>query len=130
MLVQNRRDTQAAKRLLRKLVKKQMQLPRVMITDKLGSYGAAKRQFMPGVEHGRCRRTKKVVDPAPDQRTHIFAETHGKRTSFSLRLQMQRRRQGHRNPKRDPPWAPGRFRSFGSASSTFVLLHTLYIYCT
>ena len=48
----------------RKLVKKQMQLPRVMITDKLGSYGAAKRQFMPGVEHGRCRRTKKVVDPA------------------------------------------------------------------
>jgi hypothetical protein len=25
----------------------------------------------------------------PDQRTHIFAKTHGKRTSFSLRLQMQ-----------------------------------------
>ncbi len=66
----------------------------------------------------------------PDQRTHIFAKTHGKRTSFSLRLQMQRRRQGHCNPKRDPPWAPGRFRSFGSASTTFVLLHTLYIYCT
>jgi putative transposase len=36
---------------LRKLVKKQMQLPRVMITDKLGSYGAAKREIMPGVEH-------------------------------------------------------------------------------
>jgi putative transposase len=32
-------------------VKKQMQLPRVMITDKLGSYGAAKREIMPGVEH-------------------------------------------------------------------------------
>jgi hypothetical protein len=31
----------------------------------------------------------------------VFAETHGTRTSFSLRLQMQRRRQGHRNPKRD-----------------------------
>jgi transposase-like protein len=64
VLVQNRRDTHAAKWLLRKLVKKQMQLPRVMIIDKPGSYGAAKRQFMPGVEHGRCRRTKKVVDPA------------------------------------------------------------------
>jgi hypothetical protein len=34
----------------------------------------------------------------PDQRPHIFAKTHGKRTSFSLRLQMQRRRQGNRNP--------------------------------
>ncbi len=27
----------------------------------------------------------------PDQRTHIFANTHGKRPSFSVRLQMQRR---------------------------------------
>ena len=25
--------------------------PRVMITDKLGSYGAAKREVMPGIEH-------------------------------------------------------------------------------
>src|SRR4051794_21880650 len=31
--------------------KKQMRLPRVMITDKLRSYGAAKREIMPGVEH-------------------------------------------------------------------------------
>src|SRR6266446_3886458 len=66
----------------------------------------------------------------PDQRTHIFAKTHGKRTSLSLRLQMQRRRQCNRNQKRDPPWAPGRFSSFGPASTTFVRLHTLYIYCT
>jgi hypothetical protein len=66
----------------------------------------------------------------PDQRTHIFAKIHGERTSSLLRLQMQRRRQGNRNPKRDPPWAPGRFCSFGPASTTFVRLHTLYIYCT
>jgi putative transposase len=51
VLVQSRRDKQAAKRLLRKLLKKQMRLPRVMITDKLTSYGAAKRAIMPGVEH-------------------------------------------------------------------------------
>src|SRR3954454_6163689 len=51
VLVQSRRDKQAAKRLLRKLVKKQMRPPRVMITDKLASYGAAKREIMPGVEH-------------------------------------------------------------------------------
>jgi hypothetical protein len=38
-------------RLLRKLLKKQMLPPRVMITDKLDSYGAAKREVMPGIEH-------------------------------------------------------------------------------
>src|SRR5208337_3008921 len=39
VLVQSRRDKRAAKRLLRKLLKKQMRPPRVMITDKLASYG-------------------------------------------------------------------------------------------
>jgi putative transposase len=53
VLVQSRRDKQAAKRLLRKLLKKQMRPPRVMITDKLASYGAAKQELMPGVEHRR-----------------------------------------------------------------------------
>src|ERR1700758_3774393 len=51
VLVQSRRDTQAAKRLLRKLLKRQMRPPRVMITDKLASYGAAKTEIIPGVEH-------------------------------------------------------------------------------
>src|SRR3954453_1838547 len=51
VLVQSRRDKQAYKRLLRKLLKRQMRPPRVMITDKLASYGAAKREIMPGVEH-------------------------------------------------------------------------------
>src|SRR3954453_16581564 len=53
VLVQSRRDKRAAKRLLRKLLKKQGRAPRVMITDKLASYGAAKRELMPGVEHRR-----------------------------------------------------------------------------
>jgi putative transposase len=51
VLVQSRRDKKAAKRLLRKLMKKQGRSPRVLITDKLRSYGAAKREIMPGVEH-------------------------------------------------------------------------------
>jgi putative transposase len=50
VLVQRRRNKQAARRLLRKLLKKQMQ-PCVMISDKLASYGAAKREIMPGIEH-------------------------------------------------------------------------------
>jgi len=51
ILVQNRRNTRAAKRLLCKLLKRQCQAPRVMVTGKLASYGAAKREVMPSVEH-------------------------------------------------------------------------------
>src|ERR687886_1686496 len=53
VLVQSRRDAAAAKRLLRKLLKRQGRAPRVMITDKLASYPAAKRDLMPAVEHRR-----------------------------------------------------------------------------
>src|ERR671920_723739 len=51
VLVQSRRDKRAAKRLLRKLLRRYCRAPRVMVTDKLPSYGAAKREVMPGVEH-------------------------------------------------------------------------------
>jgi putative transposase len=50
-IVQTRRNTKAAKRLLTRLLKKQGCPPRRMITDKLGSYTAARRQVMPAVEH-------------------------------------------------------------------------------
>lgn len=50
-IVQARRDTKAAKRLLRHLLKKQGCPPRRMVADKLGSYAAARRQIMPVVEH-------------------------------------------------------------------------------
>src|SRR3954452_7098610 len=53
VLVQSRRDKRAATRLLRKLLKRQCRAPRVMITDKLGSYSAAKQELIPGVEHRR-----------------------------------------------------------------------------
>lgn len=39
------------KRLFRKLLRKQGRAPRVLVTDKLRSYAAAKREIMPGVEH-------------------------------------------------------------------------------
>jgi putative transposase len=50
-IVQSRRDTKAAKRLLTRLMKKQGMAPKRIITDKLSSYGAARRQVMPRVEH-------------------------------------------------------------------------------
>jgi putative transposase len=50
-VVQTRRDTKAAKRLLVRLLRKQGLVPKRIITDKLRSYAAAKREVMPGVEH-------------------------------------------------------------------------------
>src|SRR5712671_4127894 len=65
VLVQRRRDKQAAKRLLRKLLKRQMRPPRVMITDKLASYGAAKREVMPGIEHRQHKRLNNRAENSP-----------------------------------------------------------------
>src|SRR6267154_2230276 len=50
-LVQSRRDRRAAERLLRKLIHKQARTPRVLVTDKLGSYGAARRSLGLTIEH-------------------------------------------------------------------------------
>ena len=51
VLLQSRRNKAAALRLMRKLLKGQGTAPRVMVTDKLRSYSAAKAELMPGVEH-------------------------------------------------------------------------------
>src|ERR671929_796903 len=51
ILVQSRRDKQAARKFFRKLLKDLAYVPRVLITDKLASYGAAKREVLPSVEH-------------------------------------------------------------------------------
>ena len=51
ILVQSRRDRKAAKRFFRKLLKGQRSVPRRLVTDKLRSYGAAKRTVMPSVVH-------------------------------------------------------------------------------
>jgi transposase-like protein len=45
MLVQRRRDKRAALRLMRKLLKKQGFVPKLLTTDKLGSYGSAFRHL-------------------------------------------------------------------------------------
>nr|QCO89401.1 DDE domain protein [Rhizobium rhizogenes] len=50
-LVQSCRDKLAAERLLRKLIRKQARTPRVLITDKLRSYGAARRGLGLKMEH-------------------------------------------------------------------------------
>ena len=55
ILVQPRRDTKAAKRFFRKLLKRQCASPRVLVTDKLRSYTVAHREVMPSVQHRQSR---------------------------------------------------------------------------
>jgi putative transposase len=55
ILVQHRRDKQAAKKFFRKLLKGLKYVPRVLTTDKLKSYGAARRELLPSVEHRQHR---------------------------------------------------------------------------
>jgi putative transposase len=51
ILVQRRRDKATAKKFFRKLFKGLRYVPRVIITDKLASYGPAKREVLASVEH-------------------------------------------------------------------------------
>ena len=51
VLLQRHRDTHAAKRFFRKLLKRQGFVPRVIVTDQLKSYEAAKKQVMKTLEH-------------------------------------------------------------------------------
>ncbi len=51
ILVQPRRDRHAAERFFRKLLKGQGREPRRLVTDRLRSYAAAQRTFMPSVAH-------------------------------------------------------------------------------
>ena len=55
ILVQSRRNKQAAKKFFRTLLKGCQYIPRVIITDKRKSYGVAKRESLPGVEHRQSR---------------------------------------------------------------------------
>jgi putative transposase len=69
VLVQSRRDRHAAKRLMRKLLRKHARAPRVLITDKLKSYAAANRDLGVNVEHrqhkGLNNRAENSHQPTP-----------------------------------------------------------------
>jgi len=51
ILVQSRRDKETAKKFFRKLLKGLRYVPRVIVTDKLRGYSAARTEVMPSVEH-------------------------------------------------------------------------------
>ena len=81
-IVQTRRDTKAAKRLLKRLLRKQGGPPRRLITDKLSSYAAAQRQVMPDVEH----------------RSHKGLNNRAENSHLPFRRR-ERARQGFRSPR-------------------------------
>lgn len=55
-IVQTRRNTKSARRFLIRLMKKQGLAPKRIVTEKLRSYGAAKRDVMPTIEHRSHKR--------------------------------------------------------------------------
>ena len=55
ILLQPRRDRRAAERFFRRLLTAQGAEPRRLITDRLGSYAAARRRVMPSVPHDTSR---------------------------------------------------------------------------
>src|SRR5437773_4462208 len=61
MLVQRRRDTQAALRLMRKLLKKQGFAPKLLVTDKLRSYACAFRCLRLACPHEQGLR--QIIEP-------------------------------------------------------------------
>jgi len=62
ILVQRHRTKAAAKKFFRTLLKGCTYSPRVLITDKLASYGAAKREVLPSVEHRQSRYLNNQVE--------------------------------------------------------------------
>ena len=55
VLVQSRRNAVAAKKFFRRLLTGLRYVPRVLVTDKLASYGPAHRVVMPSVEHRQSK---------------------------------------------------------------------------
>jgi putative transposase len=62
LLVQPKRDTEAALWLMRKLLKKQGFAPDELVTDKLGSYGAAWRELAHSAPHEQGLRKNNRVE--------------------------------------------------------------------
>jgi putative transposase len=86
ILVTSRRDTRAATRFFRKLLTGLEYVPRVLITDKLRSYGAARRRVLRSVEH---RRSKYLNNRAENSHQPTRARERAMKTFTSARHAQQ-----------------------------------------
>ena len=64
ILMQPRRNTKAAIRFFRKLLKGLQYVPRVIVTDKLRSYSSAKKKILKKVEHRSHKRLNNCIEVA------------------------------------------------------------------
>jgi transposase-like protein len=93
ILVTSRRDTRAAMRFFRKLLKGLEYVPRVLVTDKLRSYGAARRRVLRSVEH---RQSKYVNNRGENshqptrQRERAIETVHLTETGAAVPVRLQR----------------------------------------
>jgi putative transposase len=62
ILLQRRRNTKAAKRFFKKILKKYGFVPRVIITDKLRSYKAARKSILKSTEHRSHKRLNNRIE--------------------------------------------------------------------
>ena len=70
IMASRHRDARAASKFLRKLLKTEQYVPRVLVTDKLRSYGAAQRVVMSSVEHRSHKRLNNRVENSHQRPAH------------------------------------------------------------
>jgi putative transposase len=101
ILVQSRREANAAKRFFRRLLKDLQYMPRVIVTDKLQSYRVAPRRLLPSVEHQQSQYLNNRAENShwPTRRQ----ERHMQRFKSSPQAQ--------RFPSAHAGWAPGMHQS-------------------
>jgi putative transposase len=76
ILVRPRRNSNAAKRFYKRLLKGLQYVPRVIVTDKLRRYGVARRQLRPDVEHRQSRYLNNRAENShrPTQRQELLMQ--------------------------------------------------------
>jgi transposase-like protein len=124
MLVQRRRDTRAALRLMRKLLKKQGFAPKLLVTDKLRSYASAFRRLRLSCPHEQRLRSNNREENShqPIRRRERKMQQFKSARSAQRFLSMQCRRSQHLQPS-----TPSRFGGTQSrwpnraSASTFLI---------
>ena len=93
ILVTSRRDTRAATRFFRKLLKGLEYVPRVLVTDKLRSYGAARHRVLRSVEHRQSKYLKqprRELSPAHPATGASDEEVHLRQARSAVPVGLQR----------------------------------------
>ena len=109
VLAQRRRDTRAAERLMKRLLKSAIIPPRVLITDKLRSYGAARAKMGLRVEHRPAQRPEQSrTRELPTLSRQGVANGSWKR--FKSAWQAQRFSDGSRSSREPLPHTLSRIR--------------------